>query len=135
MTNKKELTTKQQIFLDNLLVCGGDAKRAAEIAGYAEGSYTAVVKALKTEILELTQSVLAMSAPQAALKLTQIMNSDEPIPQANIRLQAAQTLLDRVGISKTDKMDIRVEGSGGLFILPAKNKTIIDDAEYEELHN
>lgn len=135
MTNKKELTTKQQIFLDNLLVCGGDAKRAAEIAGYAEGSYTAVVKALKTEILELTQSVLAMSAPQAALKLTQIMNSDEPIPQANIRLQAAQTLLDRVGISKTDKMDIRVEGSGGLFILPAKNKTIIDDAEYEELHD
>ena len=135
MTNKKELTTKQQIFLDNLLVCGGDAKRAAEVAGYAEGSYTAVVKALKTEILELTQSVLAMSAPQAALKLTQIMNSDEPIPQANIRLQAAQTLLDRVGISKTDKMDIRVEGSGGLFILPAKNKTIIDDAEYEELHN
>jgi hypothetical protein len=135
MTNKKELTTKQQIFLDNLLVCGGDAKRAAEIAGYAEGSYTAVVKALKTEILELTQSVLAMSAPQAALKLVNIMNSDEPIPQANIRLQAAQTLLDRVGISKTDKMDIRVEGSGGLFILPAKNKTIIDDAEYEELHN
>jgi hypothetical protein len=94
-----------------------------------------VVKALKTEILELTQSVLAMSAPQAALKLINIMNSDEPIPQANIRLQAAQTLLDRVGISKTDKMDIRVEGSGGLFILPAKNKTIIDDAEYEELHN
>ena len=135
MTNKKELTTKQQIFLDNLLVCGGDAKRAAEIAGYAEGSYTAVVKALKTEILELTQSVLAMSAPQAALKLVNIMNSDEPIPQANIRLQAAQTLLDRVGISKTDKMDIRVEGSGGLFILPAKNKTIIDDAEYEELHD
>lgn len=135
MTNKKELTTKQQIFLDNLLVCGGDAKRAAEIAGYAEGSYTAVVKALKTEILELTQSVLAMSAPQAALKLVNIMNSDEPIPQANIRLQAAQTLLDRVGISKTDKMDIRVEGSGGLFILPAKNKTIIDDAEYEELYD
>lgn len=135
MTNKKELTTKQQIFLDNLLVCGGDAKRAAEIAGYAEGSYTAVVKALKTEILELTQSVLAMSAPQAALKLINIMNSDEPIPQANIRLQAAQTLLDRVGISKTDKMDIRVEGSGGLFILPAKNKTIIDDAEYEELYD
>ena len=135
MTNKKELTTKQQIFLDNLLVCGGDAKRAAEIAGYAEGSYTAVVKALKTEILELTQSVLAMSAPQAALKLVNIMNSDEPIPQANIRLQAAQTLLARVGISKTDKMVIRVEGSGCLFILPAKNKTIIDDAEYEELYD
>ena len=135
MSNKKEMTTKQQMFLDNLLVCGGDAKRAAEIAGYAEGSYTAVVKALKTEILELTQNVLAISAPQAALKLINIMNSDEPIPQANIRLQAAQTLLDRVGISKTDKMDIRVEGSGGLFILPAKNKTIIDDVEYEELHD
>lgn len=133
--SKKELTTKQQTFLDNILACNGDARKAAEIAGYADGSYVAVVKSLKTEILELTQNVLAMSAPSAAMKLIHIMNSDDPIPQANIRLQAAQTLLDRVGISKTDKMDIRVEGSGGLFILPAKNKTIIDDAEYEEVHD
>ena len=133
MNTKKELTTKQQTFLENLISCNGNAKLAAELAGYAEGSYTAVVKALKSEILELTQGILASNAPQAALRLVNIMNSDEPIPQANIRLQAAQTVLDRVGISKTDKLDITVESNNGIFILPAKNKTIIEDAEYEEV--
>jgi hypothetical protein len=133
MNNKKELTTKQQTFLENLITCNGNARQAAELAGYAEGSYTSVVKALKSEILEMTQGILASNAPQAALKLIHIMNSDEPIPQANIRLQAAQTVLDRVGISKTDKLDITVESNNGIFILPAKNKTIIEDAEYEEV--
>ena len=133
MNTKKELTTKQQTFLENLITCNGNAKQAAELAGYAEGSYSAVVKALKSEILEMTQGILASNAPQAALRLVNIMNSDEPIPQANIRLQAAQTVLDRVRISKTDKLDITVESNNGIFILPAKNKTIIEDAEYEEV--
>ena len=123
------------MFLENLISCNGNARQAAELAGYDDGSYTAVVKALKSEILDLAQGILASSAPQAALKLVHIMNSDEPIPQANIRLQAAQTLLDRVGISKTDKLDITVESNNGIFILPAKNKTIIEDAEYEEIEN
>ena len=99
--SNKELTEKQQSFLDNLVFCGGDAKKAADIAGYAPNSYTTVVKSLKTEILNLAEGILAQSAPKAALKLVQVMDSDEPIPQANMRLQAAQTVLDRVGLGKT----------------------------------
>ena len=130
---KKELTLKQKTFLDNLVDCGGNAKQAAELAGYAEGSYTSVVKSLKKEILDISEGILAQNAPKAALKLVNIMDSEEPIPQANIRLQAAQTLLDRVGISKTDKLNLNVEGSNGIFILPAKSETIIE-GEYEEAY-
>ena len=125
----KQLTTKQEIFLDNLIDCEGDAKKAAELAGYAPNSHFQVVKSLKTEILDRTESILAQSAPKAALKITDIMNSTQPIPQANIRMQAAQTILDRVGIAKTDRIDLKVEASTGLFILPAKKETVI---EYEE---
>ena len=128
---KKELTVKQKTFLDNLVDCGGNAKQAAELAGYAEGSYTSVVKSLKKEILDISEGILAQNAPKAALKLVNIMDSEEPIPQANIRLQAVQTLLDRVGLSKTDKLNLNVEGSNGIFILPAKSETIIE-GEYEE---
>ena len=128
---KKELTLKQKTFLDNLVDCGGNAKQAAELAGYAEGSYTSVVKSLKKEILDISEGILAQNAPKAALKLVNIMDSEEPIPQANIRLQAVQTLLDRVGLSKTDKLNLNVEGSNGIFILPAKSETIIE-GEYEE---
>ena len=127
----KELTTKQQSFLDNLVSCNGDTKRAAELAGYAEGSYTSVVKALKTEIIELAENILAQNAPKASLKLVEVMDSTDPIPHANVRLQAAQRLLSRVGLSKTDKLDVNLQTSNGLFILPAKKEVVIE-GQYEE---
>jgi phage terminase small subunit len=127
----KELTIMQQSFLDHLVSCNGDTKRAADLAGYAEGSYTSVVKALKTEIIELAENILAQNAPKASLKLVEVMDSTNPIPQANVRLQAAQTLLDRVGIGKTDKLDVNLQNTNGLFILPAKQEVVIE-GQYEE---
>jgi len=126
---KKELTEKQQAFLHNLVSSNGDSREAARKAGYAE--HYQVTKALKAEILDLAESILAHSAPQAAMKMVDIMNSDEPIPQANMRLQAAQSILDRIGLSKTDRIDVTHKTDQGLFILPAKKETIIN-GEYEE---
>ena len=131
MKNKKELTTKQQIFLENIIPCGGNLKQAAEIAGYAPGSYTTIAKDLRKEIIELAENVMAFNAPQAAMKVVEMINSDAPVPQANVRLQAAQTLLDRVGLGKKDKLEVDVQGSQGLFILPAKEMAVID-GEYED---
>ena len=127
----KELTIKQKTFLDSLMSCNGDPKKAAELAGYAEGSYVSVVKGLKKEIIELAENILAQNAPKASLKLVEVMDSTDPIPQANVRLQAAQTLLDRVGLSKTDKLDVNLQTSNGLFILPAKKEVVIE-GQYEE---
>jgi len=126
MNTEKQLTTQQQTFLDNLMSSGGDARLAAEIAGYAKGSHYSVVKALKTEILDLAEGIMAQNAPKAALKVVDIMDSADPIPQANIRLQAAQSVLDRVGLGKTDRLDVNVNSGGGLFILPAKKETVIE---------
>ena len=47
---KRELTEKQQAFLDHLVDCQGDAKQAAELAGY-KSHYHNVVKTLKSEKL------------------------------------------------------------------------------------
>jgi len=132
MNTNKELTTKQQSFIDSLLTCNGDTRLAGEMAGYAPTSINSVVKSLKTEILDLATNILAQSAPKAALKLVSIMDSAEPIPQANMRIQAAQTILDRVGLGKTERLDVTVNTAGGLFILPAKNETVIEGT-YEEI--
>ena len=51
---KRALTDKQQMFLEQLVECEGDAKKAAEIAGY-KSHYHHVVKTLKSEILEISQ--------------------------------------------------------------------------------
>ena len=128
----KQLTTRQQDFLNNLPSCGGDVRLAAEQAGYAEGTHYAVVKALRTEILDVATGILSLSAPKAAMKLVSIMDSAEPIPQANMRIQAAQTILDRVGLGKTERLDVTVNTAGGLFILPSKNETVIEGT-YEEI--
>tara|TARA_R110000824_G_scaffold230173_2_gene417818 strand:- start:559 stop:942 length:384 start_codon:yes stop_codon:yes gene_type:complete len=123
---KKELTTRQQSFLDTLMEVGGDPKLAAEKAGYAANTHWQVTKALKNEIIDLASNILAQSAPRAALKLVSVMESDQPIPQANIRLQAAQTILDRIGLGKSDKLDVSHKVEGGIFVLPAKEEVIID---------
>ena len=67
-----------------------------------------------------------MAAPQAAQKLVDVMESNEPIPQASMRVQAAQTILDRVGLGKKDTLDVKHEVSGGVFILPAKEEIVIE---------
>ena len=125
MNNKnKQLTTKQESFLENLLVTQGDPKKAAELSGYT--THWHVVKALKNEIIDMASTILAQSAPQAAHKLVEVMHSNEPIPQASIRVQAAQTILDRVGLGKRETMEIKHEVQGGVFILPAKEGIVIE---------
>ena len=128
----KDLTEKQEAFLSHLPAVGGDPKRAAELAGYAPSSYPAVVKALRQEILDVATGILAQSAPKAAMKLVDVMDSAEPIPQANIRVQAAQTILDRVGLGKKETLDVNVNAEGGIFILPTKKETVIE-GDYEEV--
>lgn len=132
-TRKRELTEKQQAFLTHLVETQGDAKKAAELAGY-NSHYHHVVKTLKSEILELTQEILANSAPKAAFKLVEIMESKKPIIQANNKLTAAQTLLDRVGVSKVDKVDVNHNvNSGGIFLMPDKAPLDIEEGEYEDI--
>jgi len=132
---QKEYTEKQQSFLDNLVHAGGDSKLAAEMAGYADGVYPQVVKALKEEIIDLAAQILAQSAPKAAMKLVEVMESDSPIPQSNVKIQAAQTILDRIGLGKMDRIDVNhniSDNTGALFILPAKTPSTLE-ADYDEI--
>ena len=132
-TRKRELTEKQQSFLNHLVETQGDAKEAAKLAGYSS-HYHHVVKTLKSEIIELTQEVLANSAPKAAFKLVEIMDSKRPIIQANNKLAAAQTLLDRVGVSKVDRVDVNHNVQrGGIFLMPDKKPLDLEEGDYEEL--
>ena len=134
-TRKRELTDKQQAFLTHLVETQGDAKEAAKLAGYSS-HYHHVVKTLKSEILELTQEVLANSAPKAAFKLVEIMESNRPIIQANNKLAAAQTLLDRVGVGKVDRVDVNHNvNSGGIFLMPDKKPLDLEEGDYEDISN
>ena len=122
------LTEQQEKFLNALFgEAQGNPKMAGEIAGYSANSYPKVLKSLKEEIIELAHNILAKEAPKAAFKLVEIMTGNKPIANVNTKLQAAQTLLDRVGVVKQEKLDINHNVQGGIFILPEKE--IIDVSE------
>ena len=136
LDNKRKLTEQQQTFLSTLATSAkGDINKALDIAGYKETSYYNVINSLKEEIVDVATKILAKSAPQASQKLVEILNSDDPIPQVNAKLQAAQTLLDRVGVSKRDKLDVMHTASGGIFLIPEKGKLIDGKAEEVEIIN
>ena len=127
-TGGRNYTSKQQAFLDALYANStGDINQAMVSAGYKEGAgSTALVKSLKNEILEIANLILTRNAPKAANKLVNIMDSDAPIPQANQKLNAAQSLLDRVGLVKENRLQIDHNVTGGIFVMPAKEEIIID---------
>lgn len=131
-TNKRTLTEKQQSFLNNLIETKGDLKLSAELAGYA-GNHYQVINSLRQEIVDLASTVLAREAPKAAFKLVEVMDSDTAMPQANVKLQAAQTILDRVGVAKTERLQVDQNVNGGIFILPEKQLIDIKEEDYEDI--
>ena len=125
LDSKRKLTEQQEKFLAALSSeAKGDINKALDIAGYIPGASYAVINSLKDEIIDVATKILAKSAPQASNKLVEILNSDDPIPQVNAKLQAAQTLLDRVGVAKRDKLDVTHSVGSGIFILPEKKEVI-----------
>ena len=117
----RQLTEKQQKFLDVLFdQGGGDIGSAIKLAGYADGvSPTQIVASLKEEILEATQSYMARNAPKAAVAITSSLD-DPTLLGIRDRMSAAKELLDRTGLIKTEK--VQVETSGGVMLMPPKNK-------------
>ena len=115
----RELTERQQKFLEVLFEeAHGDVVQAKLLAGYSEKTSTSsVVASMKDEIMDATTLYMSRNAPKAAVAM--VSGVDDPT-QLGIRdkLSASKELLDRVGLIKTEK--VQVEASGGVMILPPK---------------
>ena len=121
-SQKRNLTDMQEKFLDVLFgEAQGNPREAAKLAGYSEHSYPKVIRNLKREITELAENHLSTHSAKAATRLTNLMDEDGTTPHANIRLAAANSVLDRVGIVKKDQLDINMKALHGIFILPPKD--------------
>ena len=122
----RELTVKQRVFLDVLFEqANGDMVQAKKIAGYADSSSTSeIIKGLKEEILEATQMYMARNAPKAAMAMTGALYDPTELGIRD-KMSAAKELLDRVGLVKTEKM--QVEASGGVMLMPPKAPVEDDD--------
>ena len=117
----RQLTEKQQKFLDVLFdEAGGNVVMAKQLAGYSSNnSTTEIIRSLKEEIMEITQLYMARNAPVAAMSLVSGMVDPTELGMKE-KLSASKDLLDRIGLAKTDK--IQVEAPNGLMVLPPKDK-------------
>ena len=122
-TQKRNLTDSQEKFLDALFgEAQGNPKKAGELAGYSEHSYPKVLRNLKQEIVSRAENYLATHSAKAATKMVDMLDEDGTTPHANIRLEAAKQILDRIGIVKRAQLDINMKAVHGIFILPAKEE-------------
>ena len=120
-TQERSLTSTQEKFLDALFgEARGNPRKAGELAGYSDHSYPKVLRNLKNEIVSRAETYLANYSARAATKMVDMLDEDGTTPHANIRMEAAKQILDRVGLAKKEKLDVNLKAMHGLFILPPK---------------
>lgn len=129
MTQQKELTPQEQLFLDALfdgavLRHPTDAKR---IAGYPEEyPVLKIVAQVSEQLLKNYDNALLMAAGKAVLGLVDIMDNPNE-PGAKIKLQAIAEILDRAGVVKKDKTEVAQPTKNFMFVLPPKETNIIKE--------
>ena len=77
----------------------------------------------------MAETHLSTHSAKAVNRLITLLDEDGTTPQASIRLAAANSVLDRVGITKKDQLDINMKSLHGIFILPPKDGTDKDKKE------
>ena len=121
----KDLTDMQKLLLEYLFgEAAGGAALAKQMAGYSPNYPTsAVMESLKDEIVEHTKLYLTRSGPTAAMKLVGVLNDPTKLGTKEI-LAAAKEVLDRIGVVKTEKVEV---GGSAIFVLPAKKEDNDDE--------
>ena len=124
---KKELTPKQEAFIDCLIENGGNVSQAMKMAGYEPTSRTWLVNSVSSEIVERTQNYLAAHGMKAANNLITALDEDGTTPKGELRLKAAESLLIRIGIGSRETIDHNVTAVHGVVLFPNKqDEKIID---------
>lgn len=100
----------------------GDVRVAMTIAGYSSSTKAVdVVRQLRTEVREATETLLALHSPKAVYGLLSVLDDPTGLGARN-QIAASKEVLDRVGITAKTAVDISVAtGPVPIFILPPKD--------------
>jgi len=123
---KPALSDKQEAFLDALFENGGNLTAAAEVAGYSPGSVKWLRDRLADEIVERTRTMLAGQSLKAANRLVDLVSSPEIERGDELRMKAAEAILNRVGLGKQETINHNVAAVHGVVLLPPKKEVVVD---------
>tara|TARA_R100000306_G_C4329108_1_gene119281 strand:- start:197 stop:646 length:450 start_codon:yes stop_codon:yes gene_type:complete len=128
----RNLTEKQAAFLDALFDNGGKILEAMRTAGY-KTSRSSLMKSMRDEISARTKDFLAVNGVKAAYRIVEGLDADgtTPLNQMDMRIKSAESILDRIGVSKKQTTEITGQVVHGVVLLPAKKEVHnVIDGEY-----
>lgn len=121
--SRNTLTDKQNKFLDLLFSDEyiDNPRGAATIAGYSSNTMVSqIIDSVKDEILRRSDQQLVLHAPKSVKKINDVLDNPH-VPGAKTTLDASFGILDRVGISKRERLEVEHKAPSGIVIFPAKN--------------
>ena len=101
-TKPTKISEKEELFLSNLFSNGGQVVAAAVDAGYVKGSVGWLRNRLADEIIKRSKNLLASASVKATQRLINTIDSPEVNRGDDLRLKAAESLLNRVGLGKEE---------------------------------
>tara|TARA_R110002124_G_scaffold280928_1_gene454703 strand:- start:4583 stop:4975 length:393 start_codon:yes stop_codon:yes gene_type:complete len=113
------LNETEELFLAYLETAPSIASVARQMEISSSHAYTMYNK-LKDVILDRARDNLALGSLKAVSTAISLMDADASTEKGELRLAAAEKIMDRVGLTKHTSVEVRVESENGLFILPAK---------------
>ncbi len=119
-TKPTKISEKEELFLSNLFSNGGAVVAAATDAGYTKGSVGWLRNKLADEIIRRSKNLLATASVKATQRLINTIDSPEISRGDDVRLKAAESLLNRVGLGKEETHNHNVQAIHGVVLLPAK---------------
>lgn len=126
-----KLTEQEELFLAYIENNPNIAAVAREMDIAYPQAYQMYTK-LKDVILDRARATLTLGAVKAVNTTLEMLDADASTEKGELRLAAAEKVLDRIGITKHTNVEVRVESENGLFILPAKTPLTLVDLEDPE---
>ncbi len=135
MTDQTKVPSEAEELFMQYLETSPTIKAASEAAGISIDSGYAYAKRLKDLMLERARDSLAMGTLKATKVMLDSMDADASTEKGELRLKAAEAIMDRTGLTRHTSVEVSIENENGIFILPAKvhvpSQDLSEDAEEE----
>jgi len=121
MSKKKTVPTEEHHikFFDALIENDGKMAAAAEAAGMSKSNAGNTMKRYREYWNERVETSLSMLGLKAVGVMGEALEKGTEVTKLN--LDASQQVLDRMGVTKRERVEVTVESEHGLFILPRKD--------------
>lgn len=132
----KELDEFNTLFCE-VMFESGSVKQVAEELGITQRACRALAFKHREQLLAMTTTELAIMSARAVRTLDNALYEDGSVPKGDVRLKAAESILDRVGASKRQIVENEITTNSPIIFLPAKDPVtrpliVVSQNDYDE---